>query len=159
MPKVSAYALPSDEREQLLNELETLFTSCRSASELCCLLRGLVSQDERVMLARRLRIAKELLARRPHVEIASELGVGLDTVNRVRRWLERERSTYHLLVERARRQHVRKQKATIARQAPPFSWQNFRRRFPLEFWPLDLIEEVGELAESYRRRHPGTKGN
>lgn len=155
MPKVNPYQLPAEERQELLIELEALFTSCRSASELSCLLRGLFSQDERVMLARRLRIARLLLERKPHLEIAAELKVGLDTVNRVRRWLERERSTYHIIVERERRQKVRRVKASRARQAPPFSWQGFRRRFPLEFWPLDLMEEVEELVESFRRRRGG----
>lgn len=157
MPRIQSYQLSEEERHELLAELETLFTACRSAPELSCLLRGLFSQDERVMLARRLRIARRLLERKPHIEIAAELKVGLDTVNRVRRWLERERSTYHLIMERTYRQEARTRRTREAKAAPPFSWREFRRRHPLEFWPLDLVEEIGELAESYRRRRRTAK--
>lgn len=153
MARVQAYQIPESEREELLREVETLFSSCRSGEELQRLLRGLLSPDERVMFGRRLRIVKLLLEGKPHAVIASKLGVGFDTIDRVRRWLERERAAYHLLVERARRHSARHTRVQVRRDAPPFSWQQFRRTHPLQFWPLDLVEEVGELVASYRRRH------
>ncbi len=151
--RVQAYKIPAAERQELLREVETLFYSCRSGEELQRLLRGLLSPDERVMLGRRLRIVKLLLEGKTHAVIASELGVGFDTIDRVRRWLERERAAYHLLVERARRHSAWRRRTQARREAPPFSWRQFRRTHPLQFWPLDLVEEVGELVASYRRRH------
>lgn len=152
MARVQAYTLTQPQQRDLITELERLFASCRSGDELRQLLRNLLSRDEQVMLARRLRIARQLLDGRTHAQITADLGVGADTVDRVRQWLERNRTLYHLLVERVRRQAARQRRQEARRNTPRFSWPDFRKRYPMQFWPLELVAEVEELIQSHRNR-------
>lgn len=152
MGRVRPSELTDVVRRALLNDLEGLFESCRSVEDLRRLLRTLLTIDERVMLGRRLQISRLLLAGKTHVEIAVELRVGADTIDRVRRWLETHRATYHLLMERIRRRDTRRHRREVERNALAFSWADIRRRYPLHFWPLELVAEVEELLRSYTNR-------
>src|SRR3989344_3074447 len=51
-------------------------------------LRDLLTESERIMLGRRIQIARMLLAGCTHRYVADGLGVGADTVWRVQKWLD-----------------------------------------------------------------------
>lgn len=85
--KVRAKQLP---KKQLVETLDTLYTSAgavRGHEAMKLFLRDLLTESERVMLGRRIIIARKLIAGEAQRKIEAELKVGRDTVWRVQKWL------------------------------------------------------------------------
>ena len=75
---------------QRIETLDTLYTAAaavhgRAAMKL--FLRDLLTESERIMLGRRIMIARRLIAGASYDAIETDLRVGRDTVWRVQRWL------------------------------------------------------------------------
>jgi uncharacterized protein YerC len=98
-------------------------------------LRDLLTESERIMLGRRIMIAQLLLSGKTTREIAAELGVGLDTVWRVEKWLVDEVPGYEDALKGMER--ALKKRRTRAEQAADFA--RLKRNYPLHFlffpWP------------------------
>lgn len=153
MAKISAGGLTDIERQGYRDAVMQMFASCRTAAELRCLLAGLFSPDELVMLARRLRVADRLLDGKRHIEIRSELGVGFDVITKVRRWLDYDPTTSERLFERSRRQELREQRQDKLRRSIRGGLGDFRRRYRADAAPLELMDEVrGYMQAKSQRR-------
>lgn len=96
--KVRMRELSSKERIEILDTLYTAAGTVRGRDAMKLFLRDLLTPSERVMLGRRLMIARRLLAGEPTVKIASSLKVGRDTIWRVQKWLDDEVHGYEKAV-------------------------------------------------------------
>lgn len=85
--KVRARQLPDKHRIEVLDNLYTAAGAIRGRQAMKLFLRDLLTESERIMLGRRIMIARKLLAGESHRSIAAEMKVGTDTVWRVQRWL------------------------------------------------------------------------
>jgi len=77
--------------KEIIKTLDTLYTAAsaiqgRQAVKL--FLKDLLTPSERIMLGRRIIIARKLLSGESYGEIIKSLGVGKDTVYRVHKWLD-----------------------------------------------------------------------
>lgn len=86
--RISAKQLSDIEQMETLDALYTAAGAVRGRKEMKLFLRDLLTEGERVMLGRRILIARKLLSGDGYVAIAAELGVGHDTIFRVKRWLD-----------------------------------------------------------------------
>src|SRR3990167_10067818 len=86
--KVRAKELSDTDRMEVLDALYTAASSVKGRADMKLFLRDLLTESERVMLGRRILIARMLLSGCTHRYIAAGLNVGLDTVSRVHRWLD-----------------------------------------------------------------------
>lgn len=85
--KVRSKQLTDQERMEILDTLYTAAGTVRGRQAMKLFLRDLLTESERIMLGRRLLIARKLLAGQPKSQIESELKVGRDTVWKVHKWL------------------------------------------------------------------------
>ncbi|MCK5020599.1 MAG: hypothetical protein KAS32_26505, partial [Candidatus Peribacteraceae bacterium] len=81
-------------RQLKKSEIESLgklfWNTCKSAKnvdELTRFIEGLLLPSEKIMVARRIKIAKEIIAKKPQTKIQVEMHVGQSTVDSVEEWL------------------------------------------------------------------------
>ena len=86
--KVRARELDDSDRIEILDALYTAASAVKGRAEMKLFLRDLLTESERIMLGRRILIARMLLANCSSRYIAEGLHVGLDTVSRVQQWLD-----------------------------------------------------------------------
>lgn len=125
-------------RKQRIETLDTLYTatgSLRDREAMKLFLRDLLTESERVMLGRRIMIARRLLSGATTRDIATELGVGLDTVWRVEKWLTDQVPGYEEALKGMEKEFKRRR--TRAERAADFA--RIKRKYPLHFllfpWP------------------------
>ena len=85
--KRKAKELTDEQRIETLDALYTAASSLKGRSAMKLFLRDLLTESERIMLGRRIIIARKLIAGEPYDAIEEELRVGRDTIWRVQRWL------------------------------------------------------------------------
>ena len=80
--------LNENEKMETLDMLYTASASIKGRSEMKAFLRDLLTPSERIMLGRRIWIARLLLAGHSQIYISKKLKVGPNTIWRVQKWLE-----------------------------------------------------------------------
>lgn len=98
MPKVSRWQLTEKAMNRLTNELITGLTSLNKKDQLKKVYLDFFTPTETKMFAKRLQIAKMLLAGKSYQEIRHELKVGYDTIASIANRLERSGDGYRALV-------------------------------------------------------------
>jgi len=87
MTKVEYRKLSCKEQEALESELQAAFVKIPRKRDMVALLLDLLTPSERVMLARRIRVARRLSAGESYLEIKEGLRVGIDMIRFVDKWL------------------------------------------------------------------------
>lgn len=85
--KVRIKDLSKEDRIRTLDALYTAASNVRGRTEVKAFLRDLLTESERVMLGRRILIARHLLANRSFEDIGADLRVSSKTIANVQRWL------------------------------------------------------------------------
>jgi uncharacterized protein YerC len=139
--KVKIKELTDEERIETLDALYTAAGTVRGREAMKLFLRDLLTESERVMLGRRILIARRLLSGSLYDDIANHLRVGHDTIHRVHRWLRDKLPGYEHAIrdmekefqERARRHEDKRLYATSA-------LYRLKKKYPMHFllfppWP------------------------
>lgn len=138
--KVRARELSKEDRIETLDALYTAAGTIRSRSAMKSFLRDLLTESERIMLGRRIRIARDILAGKPTDDIADSMHVGYDTIYKVRRWLDDQFPGYEDAIkcmedEFARRKKKSNEKYMYATSA----LYRLKKKYPIHFllfpWP------------------------
>jgi uncharacterized protein YerC len=120
-------------REETVVTLDTLYTavsSVRGRDAVKLLLRDLLTPSERIMLGRRLIIARMLIGGESYESISERLRVGYTTIARIHRWLEDQFPGFEEAIKgvekefSGRKQRMSANQSTIAR---------LKRKYPLHF--------------------------
>lgn len=85
--KVNHRALSKKEMTNLEHEFVGILERCKHKRDLVFFTQHILTKSERVMIGRRVRIAKRLLAGKTQDEIRAEMKVGLATIAWVDAWL------------------------------------------------------------------------
>jgi len=85
--KVKAKSLSNKHRIEVLDALYTAASGLKGRKAMKLFLRDLLTESERIMLGRRIVIARRLLAGDSYDLIESDMHVGRDTIWRVQHWL------------------------------------------------------------------------
>ena len=92
-------------------------------------LKDLLTESERVMLGRRILVARMLLAGDTQRDIVERLGVGFGTVANVQKWLEDSMPGYEHALEGLEKEYAdRKDKLS-----PEDSLRRLKKKYPLHF--------------------------
>ena len=120
------------ERREILDTLYTAAGTTNGREEARAFLRDLLTESERIMLGRRIQIARALLAGATHDEVVASFKVGKDTTMRIARWLEEKMPGYkNVIADMDREFEKRQDKIEIARD--PFSFKALKKKYPLHF--------------------------
>ncbi len=130
--KVKLQKLSKQQRIETLDSLYTAASVLKGRDAMKRFLRDLLTPSERIMLGRRIMIARRLISGATQRDIAAEMGVGTDTVWRVEKWLQDQMPGYEqaikgleVVLEKRTRDYKRKtSQNTIA---------VMKRKYPLHF--------------------------
>jgi len=140
--KVVPRKLSKDVKTKYLDVLYTAITSLRSRDEVKKFLRDLLTESERIMIGRRIIIAQRLLEDKSYVEIKQELGVGVDTIMRVHKWLEDENYGYEETIKKLEKEY--KNRKWSEKNPGTSGFAQLKRRYPLHFFLFNLFDELNK---------------
>jgi uncharacterized protein YerC len=117
--------------------LDTLYTAAgtiRGRDSAKDFMRELLTESERIMLGRRILIARELLFGSTYDEIVEKYKVGKDTILRVAKWLDDQFPGYENTVADVDREFAeRKQKADDRYMYATSALYRLKKKYPLHF--------------------------
>jgi len=131
-------------KKQTIEVLDALYTAAGSVQgrdAMKLFLRDLLTPSERIMLGRRILIAKQLLAGKPYEDIQKDLQVGSDTIGRVHRWLQDSMPGYENALKGMERE-FKKRKTRAETTYDPFSFRALKRKYPLHFLLFNIADEL-----------------
>lgn len=137
--KVRYNELSEFQRKKYLGEFYDMVSLLRSRYEAKNFFKDLLTLSEVVMISRRVQIAKMLLAGYTYEEIQKNLRTATATITQVERWLNNGFGGYKEIIKRHNKKNTRREAEKIP--APPFSWQHLKRKYPLHFLLLNLLEK------------------
>ena len=142
--KVKPRKLKNNDKMRYLDTLYTAISSLKSRDEVKRFLRDLLTESERVMIGRRIIVAQRLLEGKSYFEIRQELGVGMDTIIRVHRWLEDDIDGYEKVVKKLEKIFESRQEKRNQAYLDPFSFEGLKKRYPLHFFLFNLFDNLGK---------------
>lgn len=157
MAKLDPRRLPRKYRDELewtfLAALHRLGLNRKSQK----LLRGLLTDGEVIMLARRMKVADRLLGGMPFEEIKRELHVGLATIRFVHQFLEDDFDTMRSLVTSLQHERAKKKNRSLKKgtywEIDPQSFDGLRARYPQYFPILNFF-----LGDPREKHEPDEEG-
>lgn len=119
---------------ETLDALYTAASAVKGREAIKLFLRDLLTSSERIMLGRRILIARKLLAGESSRTIAADMKVGNDTVYRVARWLEDQMPGYEQAVKAMEKEFEnRKQKYEDKKLYATSGLYRLKKKYPLHF--------------------------
>ena len=132
--KVRSKELPNSKRTETLDALYTAVSGLKGRDAVKRFLRDLLTESERIMLGRRILIARALLVGKTYDEIVEELHVGKDTVVRVSHWLEDQMPGYEeAIAEMEKEFDARKKKYEDKRMYGASALHRLKKKYPTHF--------------------------
>ncbi len=122
-------------KEDYIKTLDYLYTAAGSVhgrDGMKTFLKDLLTPSERIMLGRRIWIARLLLAGHSQREIGERLKVGPNTVSKVEQWLSDQFPGYETAITGLEKELDRR---AVRRESfeDPFSFAALKRKYPLHF--------------------------
>ena len=124
--------LPEQEKIETLDMLYTAVSSIKGRDAMKALLKDLLTPSERIMLGRRIWIARLLLSGWSQADIAKELKVGPNTIWRVEKWLSDQMPGYEKAIEGLEKE-MKHRKDMRDTTKNPFSFKALKKKYPLHF--------------------------
>jgi uncharacterized protein YerC len=119
--------LSDQEQMETLDMLYTAASAIKGRDATKQFLRDLLTPSERIMLGRRIWIARLLLQGHTQAEIGKKLQVGPNTIWRVQRWLQDQMPGYEQAIE-GLESELEKRKG-----ADSFSFKALKKKYPMHF--------------------------
>lgn len=138
--KVRAKELSREERILTLDALYTAAGTVRGRAAMKSFLKDLLTESERIMLGRRIRIARGILAGDTHDDIAEKMHVGYDTIYKVRRWLDDQFPGYEDAIRGMEEEFLKRKKKRDDKYLYATSaLYRLKKKYPIHFllfpWP------------------------
>ena len=128
--KIKISKLSEKEKIVTLDTLYTAVGSLRGRNAVKLFLRDLLTKSERIMLGRRIIIARKLLNGATYDEIVKDLGVGPDTIRRVQRWLRDQMPEYEQAIRGLEKELDKRQWKKLYATS---SLYRLKKKYPLHF--------------------------
>ena len=122
--------LSEKERIATLDALYTAAGTVRGRTAMKLFLRDLLTESERVMLGRRIIIARLLLQNETSDSIRQRTGAAYNTIERIRRWLQDQIPGYGTAIAAMEEEFGRRD---FKRKYAKSMLFRFKRRYPLHF--------------------------
>ncbi len=134
MAKVPHDILSRKEQDYYEQELQSSLRKLHGEELLLPFLEHALTRSERIMLARRILIAKKLLSGTPTQQIERDLKVGQRTIEAVHRWLLAF-PEYRRVIPKA----LKNRRGNALQFEQPYSLSWVRKKYPLHFLLINLI--------------------
>jgi uncharacterized protein YerC len=122
-------------KQQQIETLDMLYTAAASVSgrdATKAFLKELLTPSERIMLGRRIWIARLLLSGYTHAEIGEQLEVGPNTIAKVDKWLKQQLPGYREAVKGIDTE-LKKRQEKQSFPTNPFTFRQLKKKYPMHF--------------------------
>ncbi len=150
MGKIKPKSIPRQELYKLLDEFYSIITLLESKEEVRNFFKDLFSISEAVMVARRIQIAKLLLAGYDYESIRSKIGAGFNTIGNVQRWLDAGFGGYIKALENLNKKLQEKESAYAKSYSDPLG--EVKRKYPTYFAISTRLEQLKKWSEEREKR-------
>lgn len=137
--------LTQKEQGELILDLVNAMVSAKNVGDAALFLQDLLTKSEMKILAKRLRIAKLLIAGMDYREIEQNLHVGHTTIAKIAAWLAERGEGFRKTISNLPKQAKSKSWDEIS------EWDNLKRRYSLYFWPELLLEQIVKNASQRQK--------
>lgn len=127
--KKRAKELSDTEKMKTLDALYTAASVMKGRAAVKAFLRDLLTESERIMLGRRILVARLLIQGESHNAIRARTGVGYATIHRVERWLIDSLPGYEDVIQKMEREYGERAFRAYARNG----LARLKKRYPLHF--------------------------
>lgn len=132
--RVRSKELDASMRVKILDALYTAAGTVNNRNEAKDFLKGLLTEGERIMLGKRILIARSILAGKTYDEIVGELNVGKDTILRITRWLEEQMPGYEEVLEKVDEEFEKREAAYQDKKLYATSaLYRLKKKYPMHF--------------------------
>jgi uncharacterized protein YerC len=128
--KVKMQKLSEKEIVRTLDNLYTAASAIHGRSAVKLFLKDLLTPSERIMLGRRIIIARKLLNGESYREISQGLGVGHDTIIRVHKWLGDQMPGYEQAIAGLEKEFDKRQEKKLYATSAMY---RLKKKYPLHF--------------------------
>ncbi len=144
--KFKTTKIKNDIKSKCLDALYAALDFAKERNETKSFINDILTEGEKIMVGRRILIAKRLLINQPHRRIVAEMGVGLDTVYRVKKWLGGRHKGYEKVVEKINKAvgSSVKRRSGFRDYYPTSGLAEIRRRYKSYYWLSDLLDEINK---------------
>lgn len=144
--KIKSKELKTENKNRYIDALYAALDFANARNEVKSFIHDLITESEQIMLGRRILIAKRLLEKWPHDKIVREMGVGLDTVFRVQKWLGGRHKGYEKIVEKIKKvvRPKSKRKSEFLDYYPTGGFAEIKRRYKSYYWLSNLLDEINQ---------------
>lgn len=125
------------EIDELFVDFAKAVSAIRSATEAASFIKDLLSEQEVVMLARRLQIARLLYEGLTYEQIEKQMKVSNTTIAKVHTWMNLYGEGYRTILKRTPRP-----KAAAQTKPALGALAGLKRKYPMYFWPEILLKEI-----------------
>ena len=129
--KVKKDNLSDKERTETLDALYTAAAAIHGRDAMKLFLRDLLTESERLMLGRRIIIARALLNGEEIDDIAERMRVGYDTIYRIRRWLVDQLPGYEKALEGLEKEYESRERKYSKPKMGTMAY--LKKKYPLHF--------------------------
>lgn len=150
MPRIKPKQLQKEEYHKLLDELYSIITLLETKEEVKNFFKDLLSAGEAVMLARRIQIAKMLMAGLSYEEIRESLGTGLATISSVQRWIDSGWGGYLKALKNLEKKVREKEVESSKYLNSPFA--QLKRKYPAHFLIFNALDDIQKWNEERQKR-------
>lgn len=130
--------LSKAQQNDLFIRFAKAMSAVRNPVEAANFIKDLFSEQEALMLARRIQIAELLNGGYTYEEIRMEMKVSHTTIAKVQTWLSVYGEGFRMVLER-----TASEKPDRELRQP---WQTLKKKYPMYFWPQILLEEIVRAA-------------
>lgn len=146
--KIRPQQLSKKQKMEVLDALYTAAASLKGREAMKLFLRDLLTESERIMLGRRIIIARKLLSGETFETINEALGAGKDTVWRVERWLQDQFPGYEQALRGLEKEMEKRDEKRLYATSALFRW---KKKYPLHFlfFPAPTLSDA--QSKKYRK--------
>jgi len=128
--KVRPKKLTQKERIRTLDALYTAAGSVHGREAVKLFLRDLLTESERIMLGRRVLVARQLLRGASYEDIRKSVGAGPNTVSKIERWLHDQFPGYEQAIAGLEDEFDRRNEKKLYAQSALY---RLKKKYPLHF--------------------------
>ncbi len=132
--KVRGKQLTNEMRMETFDALYTAMSSLKDRTSMKAFLRDLLTESERIMLGRRIILARAILSGKTYDEIVREYKVGKDTILKIHTWLDDQFPGYeHTIYQMEEEFKARKRKNEDKKMYATNALYRLKKKYPLHF--------------------------
>jgi uncharacterized protein YerC len=135
--------LSKQEQDELFIRFAQVLSMLHGSVEAANFIRDLLSEQEALMLARRIWIAELLQQGCTYEQICREIKVGPGTIAKVQHWMETYGDGFRTVIKRVSGKSKQKVELSV--------WRQHKKKYPMYYWPQLLLEEMVKSANKRER--------